>query len=200
MNADFKLHLESLGWSVVDEEGSIFGHKDLGDRSLQLDLSDLERSFGHGPSESRLQAYLSFHALRKVEDVILRPLALPSHCSQHTRQQFPVQFCGRRLECAMNHAENWARTVDLNLLLESLVLERPDRPSIPQINHLVALAFLGRFGVLEEYSDSFSRGRHLNFVPTITQEVIDAALDVAYDRYAANRTEHVEDGFSPPCA
>ena len=70
----------------------------------------------------------------------------------------------------MNEAEDWGRSVSLNQLLDSLAVERPDGPSIPQINHLVALAFLGRFDMLEDYAASFAKGRNLKNYPCGTRK------------------------------
>jgi hypothetical protein len=187
MNAEFKLQMESFGYSVFEDEGSILAHKDLGDRLLQLDLSDVEQFLARIAPNAQLHAYLSIHALREVENIILRPIGLISHSSQHARHHFSISKFGNKIGYAIKEAEYWARSIDLKELLDSLAIERPDRPSTPQINHLVALALLGNFNILDDYSKSFAQGKKMNFVPMITKEAIDAALDVAYNNYAAKK-------------
>ena len=68
---------------------------------------------------------------------------------------------------------------NINQLIEDFRLNRPDRPSMPQINHLAALAWLKDSDTLEDYQRIFAAGNHLNFVPMIDKAMIDRALEFA---------------------
>jgi hypothetical protein len=60
----------------------------------------------------------------------------------------------------------------------------PDRPSMRQVCHLTALAWTADVTTLSEYEGIFRKGKRLNFVPMITKEMIDRALQVAWRRSA----------------
>jgi hypothetical protein len=55
---------------------------------------------------------------------------------------------------------------------------------MPQICHLAALAWKGNLDKLIEYQESFKRGHRLSFVPMITADMVDRALDIAAERTA----------------
>jgi hypothetical protein len=61
-------------------------------------------------------------------------------------------------------------------------VERPDKPSIPQLCHLGALAWNGDYSTLLDYEAIFKTGKRLNFVPMITTEMIERALEKAWER------------------
>ena len=60
----------------------------------------------------------------------------------------------------------------------------PDRPRWHEVFHLAALAWVGDFGTLDEYSAIFKRGKRLNFSPRISAEMIDRAACIAVDRFS----------------
>ena len=72
--------------------------------------------------------------------------------------------------------------LDINELIKEFGLACPDGPSMPQVCHLAALAWLGDFNKLTDYQNIFGRGHRMNFVPMITKEMIDRALEISYDR------------------
>lgn len=58
----------------------------------------------------------------------------------------------------------------------------PSGPSMPQVWHLAALAWASDADVLFGYQRNFQLSNKMNFVPMITQEMIDRAFDIAVDR------------------
>jgi hypothetical protein len=70
----------------------------------------------------------------------------------------------------------------LERYLSRAKIERPDGPSIPQLCHLGALAWSGDYSTLLDYEAVFKKGMRMNFVPMITAEMIDRALEKAWER------------------
>ena len=71
---------------------------------------------------------------------------------------------------------------DLAHHLDRFRSERPDAPLMAQIHHLAALAWTADFARLDDYLQLFKRGKRLNFVPHISLEMIDRAVDIAAER------------------
>jgi hypothetical protein len=70
----------------------------------------------------------------------------------------------------------------LERYLTRFKVERPDMPSIPQLCHLGALAWSGDYSTLLDYEAIFKKGKRLNFVPMIETEMIERALEKAWER------------------
>jgi hypothetical protein len=70
------------------------------------------------------------------------------------------------------------RSCNIESLIDTYILERPDRPSMKQILHLAALSWRADRATLEAYVEAFERGNHLNFVPMITRQMIEKAIAV----------------------
>lgn len=89
--------------------------------------------------------------------------------------------CTDELRIAVN--EKLAMACDLSIReeMELLASERPDRGLMLQKKHLAALAWKGDFITLGEYQAVFERGKHLNFLPMITKDMINRALELSYD-------------------
>ena len=66
-------------------------------------------------------------------------------------------------------------------MIKAFALVCPDNRELPQIEHLAALAWQGNFNKLTDYQKIFERGYRMKFVPTITKETIDRALEISYD-------------------
>jgi hypothetical protein len=79
-------------------------------------------------------------------------------------------------------------TMRLTDLISEFRQNRPDQPSMAQLLHIGALAWVGDFNTLEDYVSTFRRGHRLNFAPMITLDMIQRAADVAADRYAGERS------------
>jgi hypothetical protein len=70
---------------------------------------------------------------------------------------------------------------DIGRIVEDFRAHRPDKPSMAQICHLAALAWLRETSTLREYSQVFAAGGRLNFVPMIDKTMIDRALERSTD-------------------
>lgn len=75
-----------------------------------------------------------------------------------------------------------AEDIDIRQEVERLASDRPDFPVMKQVSHLAALAWKGDFITLGEYEAVFERGKHLNFLPMITKDMIARALELSYDQ------------------
>lgn len=71
---------------------------------------------------------------------------------------------------------------DMDKVIKDFAANCPDRPSMRQIMHLAALARLADFNTLTDYQKIFARGHRMNFVPMISQAMIERALDIAMER------------------
>ncbi len=73
--------------------------------------------------------------------------------------------------------------INIESLIEEFKNNRPDRPSLPQICHLAALAWTGDYATLEDYERIFAAGYRMNFVPVVTIEMIFKAEQIAKQRF-----------------
>lgn len=73
--------------------------------------------------------------------------------------------------------------ISIENLIDEFAHSCPDKPSMKQILHLAALAWKGDYITLAEYRNIFDRGKRLNFVPMITKEMIDRAMEIAIDQF-----------------
>jgi hypothetical protein len=67
-------------------------------------------------------------------------------------------------------------------VVEGLLSHRPDGPSLPQANHLAALAWSGDTATLRQYQDAFAAGNRLNFVPMFDRPMIDRAVELSMQK------------------
>ena len=72
--------------------------------------------------------------------------------------------------------------IDMEKVIKDFAANCPDRPSMRQIMHLAALAWMADFNTLTDYQKIFARGHRMNFVPMISQAMIERALDMAFER------------------
>lgn len=87
----------------------------------------------------------------------------------------------KEIEAISKEAATWWRSQD-NLTAIKALTAPPPSTGLSQLMHLGALAYLGDFNSLLDYQDIFRRGQRLNFVPMITSEMIDRAVDIAVER------------------
>lgn len=74
------------------------------------------------------------------------------------------------------------KKMNIDQLIEEFRLSCPDGQGMRQVCHLAALAWAGDFNTLTDYQKSLERGHRLNFVPMIKREMIDRAIEIAFDR------------------
>ena len=74
------------------------------------------------------------------------------------------------------------RKLDMEKVIKDFAANCPDTPSMRQVMHLASLAWRADFNTLLDYQDIFKRGYRMNFVPMITPEMIERALQIAFDR------------------
>ena len=179
-------------WKFFNLEGSTFGRYGLTDRDIEVDLGGLDRLRHSENSETQILAYTSFVRLRPIHarlDAALSKKAAAGVFHVHANETFPMHFSANwrsELRDLLIRIEAWSAALSLEQSVSLFVANRPDRPSVTQINHLVGLAYRGDFTTLEAYVRAFAEGSRLNFVPMITEEVLQAALDSSYDYFASN--------------
>jgi hypothetical protein len=190
-------------WKFFLQEGSIIGRRGLSDRDIKVDLSGLGRLRRSPKVTTQVPAYASFARLRpihaRIDEALEKPRGVCEAFHVHERQTFSVSFTSNwrsELRQLLSQVEGWGAALDLEVSVSNFVASRPDGPSVPQINHLVGLAFLGDFTTLEDYARIFAKGLRLNFGPVITPEAIEAALAASYDYFVERKTQ-VAPGASP---
>jgi hypothetical protein len=73
------------------------------------------------------------------------------------------------------------KSLDIDSLIDTYLVERPDRPSMKQILHLAALSWRSNCATLEGYVEAFENGNRLNFVPMINLQMIKKAISLSGD-------------------
>lgn len=84
----------------------------------------------------------------------------------------------QQVEAQMRELVHELKHASLPYYIEKFSVTLP-QPSMPQVCHLTALAWKGNLDKLIEYEESFAQGHRLGFVPMITADMIDRALDIA---------------------
>jgi hypothetical protein len=191
---------ELSGWRFFVEEGNLNGARELTGRRLEVDLEGLKRLDRSDAFTTQVHAYVSFTCLdaihSRIDQIIAKkyPKAAEKPFNVHASKTFVGAFTPLwkpELVALLASIEAWASSLDVNECISAFVRNCPDGgrvcldgPSVTQINHLAALAFVGNFSELEEYSAAFKRGARMNFGPLITLEIIEAVLDISYDQFA----------------
>jgi hypothetical protein len=182
-------------WKFFLQEGSIIGRCGLADRDIKIDLNGFNRLRTSQSVTTQILAYVSFGCLApihaRIDEALLKPQRMCEVFNVHERKAFLIHFSSNwrsQIKELLNQVLSWGATLDPDTSVAMFAATRPDGPSVPQINHLVALAYLGDFTTLEGYARTFAKGLRLNFVPLITREAIEAALDASYDYSVQRRT------------
>jgi hypothetical protein len=87
----------------------------------------------------------------------------------------------RQIESQMVDLVSELRGASLQSYVDMFSTDIPDG-LLPQVCHLAALAWKGNLERLIDYHEIFQRGHRLRFVPMITADMIDRALDIAAAR------------------
>ncbi|MFS8048049.1 DUF6990 domain-containing protein [Rhizobium sp. BR 314] len=91
--------------------------------------------------------------------------------------EYPVLF-----KDILQEIEAWGQNLNLQNCVQELATKGIPEVGGGQLRHLTALAYLGDFNTLLDYQKIFRKGKRLNFVPMITAEIIDRAIDIAAER------------------
>ena len=160
-------------------------HAHTGD--FLVEVEPVIRHLSSGSSGFRLAigSPISHKELSRVGDRILGD-------PPPTLEPFAWEQRGTKLESLENADQALREMIDgqiseiKRLSLESLIKEFaascPDRPSMRQVMHLAALAWIADFNTLMDYEKTFERGYHLNFAPMITRGMIHRAVEIALER------------------
>lgn len=85
--------------------------------------------------------------------------------------------------CLADAAVSWAKSQSIEQGLEAYRNLPTDSKGASPLRHLAALAITGHCGQLTSYQCSFAQGDRLGFVPYITKEMIDRAVDLAKNKW-----------------
>lgn len=171
--------LKQLGWTTVPEmTGDAVVFRKSGDNELQaiLQLRQL-------PNEKIMTLIIS-SGLSVYSEIVEKIAGRePRHMWLYQRNilKRKTEFCDTDIEEASNEALAWWVEQDNLSAIKALAAPPPDTGQ-PQLKHLAALAYLGDFNTLIDYQQIFRKGKRLNFVPMITPEMIDRAVDIAAER------------------
>jgi hypothetical protein len=136
-------------------------------RLIGFDCSVAQRSFGHLVNHIVGAPAKEFVSLRWF---------------QHSSEVPTDTPLSERAERLMREALAIATSRPIEELIDEFAANRPDKPSIPQLCHLAALAWKGKVNTLLDYQQAFRAGKRLNFVPMVTVPMVDRALDEALKR------------------
>lgn len=171
--------LKAFGWSIyTDEVGDKVAHYILHDRIVQiiygLDRIRDQQKFGAMLSlttdafSSACQAInpRSGKGAPFVRAWKRLDIRAPEILEEHVRQ-------------ASDEAIAWAQAQDLDKALQDHAALPTNAPGARPIWHLAALALLGEVEKLKSYQASFEAGDRLGFVPYVTKDYIDRAVEFA---------------------
>ncbi|TXR48436.1 DUF6990 domain-containing protein [Phyllobacterium endophyticum] len=186
---DIVLAFKELGWQTgKDEGGDNFAILDLGDILLQT-IPRLRpitggKTLDYGGSIStpeftntvaKIFSRKEFHA-SLIVGWELKPLRQPDFTFEDIRA-----LSTRLIE--------WAKSQDVDAALKRLRESRTDSKGTEPLYHLAALALAGDVDKLDYYQRSFEAGDRLGFVPYISKEMIDRAVEIAKDTSSRISTE-----------
>jgi hypothetical protein len=165
--------------------------RDRTDKWWELDCGDFVLEIELGQRFARSRFYLgigcavSHKGLSAIAVQILGEPASGPHSFKYDQHRMEVESLDgadvhyRKL---IQEEVEEVQKLDMEKVIKDFAANCPDRPSMRQVMHLASLAWLADFNTLTEYKEIFQRGYRMNFVPMITQEMIERALEVAYER------------------
>lgn len=172
--------MKNLKWrSSVDEVNVRFFEHDLGDRYITAipgilkPTGGVRVSFGCVISARNFDVVVAKIRNEKKSDgagILLRKSPSVS-CSGAEIGEKEIS------ECA-NEMIEWGKQQDLDELLEKCCQYPTDSVGARPVFHLAALAMKGKLDILEDYLRSFQKGNRLGFVPYITIDYIERAIEV----------------------
>lgn len=170
--------LEKNNWtSKKDEVGDTFLELNFSDRILSITPSIKKlrsaNSIGFTPSISTDNFRSIIRQIRNTT-ILIAPLAL-----MQFRPHKINELSEKTLNPIIDEILEWAKSVDINgEITRHAQLPTNSRGAMP-LRHLAALALLGDTETLQMYRTSFKLGNRLDFVPYISIEMIERALEIA---------------------
>jgi hypothetical protein len=176
---DVLLAFKELGWKTAkDEGGEHYAIFELGSFLVQVILKLEPRKEGKS-----LQCY--FSVSNKELDVAAARIfgERETHTplitdSDNLRQP---DFTFEDIRALSARLIEWARRQDIDAALKGLRELPTDAKGAMPLRHLAALALAGDVDRLEYYQRGFEAGDRLGFVPYISKEMIDRAVEIAKD-------------------
>jgi hypothetical protein len=179
---DYEAILGPLGGCLRRDRTDKWWELDCGDFVLSIELG--RRSAASGVSLG-IGCGVSHKGLSAIARQILGEPARGPHSFKYDQRRTEVESLDgadvhyRRL---IEEEVEEVRNIDMEKVIKDFAANCPDRPSMPQVMHLASLAWLADFTTLLDYQDIFKRGYRMNFVPMITPEMIQRAVQIAFDR------------------
>lgn len=85
----------------------------------------------------------------------------------------------KELEKLIEEIEIWSNSIDFNKKMRWFHDSRPNIPQMYQVWHIAALSYYENYEQLMQYQDLFLKGNKLNFLPIVTKEMLDLAVEYA---------------------
>jgi hypothetical protein len=170
--------LRGSGWRRQTFDGDVFFIKKIGPVIVTLDIRVKELPDGYAASVTGGFGTTDFHAV--VREIMADDNFYPIEYRKLSSRPKTVGEAMEFIAGSAGTLEEEARTFDFDAKVQELIVSRPDRPSLPQVFHLAALAYSGNVSELQDYDEIFGRGHRLNFVSMIDHDYIKRALKVAY--------------------
>lgn len=170
--------LAKIGWQKI-------GNK-LDDIILEFHTTDriitaipsirkLSNYYGIGFSPSLTTKQFSSAARQIINDESFRSPLIHMKSTIHKKNEINESTITQ----IINEIIGWSKSIDINSEINRHAQSPTDSKGTMPVRHLAALALLGDTEKLEMYRASFESGNHLGFVPYISIEMIERALEIA---------------------
>jgi hypothetical protein len=175
---DIVLAFKQLGWRIFRNEGERLASFDIQDTQIEL----VFRLY-HLPLLKVLECNNSLTTLRFTIATAKISSKKNSHeplivANERLRQP---DFTLEDIRALSARLIEWAKSQDIDAALQRLRALPTDAKGAYPRRHLAALALVGDVEKLEYYQRSFESGDRLGFVPYISKEMIDRAVEIAKD-------------------
>ncbi|MDR6634244.1 hypothetical protein J2X72_003054 [Phyllobacterium sp. 1468] len=174
---DVFLAFKELGWKIGrDEVGERLASYSLGDVEITIIMRLEPRRIG-----KRLLIYKSV-GLCKLDAIIgdisdRKPVHVPIITGDEDIRQLEFGFSDIR--SLSKRLIEWGEGQDIKAALRKLRELPTDAKGAFPRRHLGALALAGDVGRLKFYQQAFERGDRLGFVPYVSKDMIDRAVEIA---------------------
>ena len=177
--------LTALGWSIhVDEVGDKVAHFALSDRVVDI-IYGIRKFSQDEQFEATLSTSTSTFSVACIGIRGGGGKYTPLVRAQKGLRIRAPEILPEHIRQASDEAIAWAREQDLDKALRDHAALPTNAPGGRPIWHLAALAVLGDVAKLKSYQASFEGGDRLGFVPYVTKDYIDRAVEIA-GKFAAH--------------
>jgi hypothetical protein len=181
---NYEAILGPLGGRLRRDRKDKWWELDCGDFVLSIELG---QRFAASGFRLEMDCAVSHKRLSAIAGQILGEPARGPHSFKYDQRRMEVES----LDGADVHYRKLIQEeveevgkLDMEKVIKDFAANCPDTPSMRQVMHLASLAWLADFTTLTEYKEIFQRGYRMNFVPIITPEMIQRAVQIAFDRAA----------------